>query len=75
MRYNPATAQNEKGVVENLPAVWINDERLDYAQWLDMQGPGVLLKDGILTLENENLRTRIDWSREVPVITHEPFTE
>ena len=71
MRYNPTLRKNEKGSIENLPAVWINGERLDYAQWPDMQGPGVLLENGILSVENEELRTRIDWNGEIPVITHQ----
>jgi hypothetical protein len=69
LRYNPEMRQNEKGTIENQPAVWINGERLDYTRWPDMEGPGVLLKDGVLTVESEKQRTRIDWNGESPVIS------
>jgi hypothetical protein len=68
IRYNNELTPGENGVVENLPEVWIDDVPLRYNTWPDMEGPGVLLRDAVLTIEHNGKATRIDWAGRLPMI-------
>jgi hypothetical protein len=50
LTYNNTVTPEENGVVPNLPEVVINGEPLDFKNWPDMEGPGVKLENGILTV-------------------------
>lgn len=53
IKYNNNLTPEKNGVIANLPDVTINGKALDYASWPDMEGPGVKLEKGVLTVNGK----------------------
>lgn len=53
LNYNNNLTANKEGIVENMPEVIINGKALDFASWPDMEGPGVKLEKGVLTVNGK----------------------
>ncbi|MDQ8192889.1 hypothetical protein QEH59_00530 [Coraliomargarita sp. SDUM461004] len=71
LTYNSTQAEDSIGVINNLPTVTINGETLAFDQtWPDIEGPGILLENGIFSLKGPKENFLINWSNTLPTITY-----
>jgi hypothetical protein len=69
--YNSSQSEDSDGVIDNLPTVTINGATLALDQsWPDIEGPGILLNNGVFAIEGPQEKLNIDWTTSPPQISY-----